>query len=691
MKKFILIITLSLTFIFIFFINSSAQNNKDVKEKKVNLDLYELSLEELGKVVITSSKTPQFTTKITQKVDVITDRQINNSISSNRNLAELIRYLPGASVMVLSRNDANWGAYGGIGPKYCTYMINGLVMDGFIDPMSINKMAIQRIEIQRGPASILYPNYLSQDFAGNQSPLAGTINLILKDDINKPFTTIEFNYGSYNTYNVNAYHENNIGGLSIITGVNYEKSDYINYGSENSWLNMLKNPEYQKVKCFIKGSIYLDESKKHEITIFGNQTFHSGDVGRINRQFNNRYSLINFSYSGQIANTIKITAKSGIRVYNRRWQEDNYSSTVNDISLKEIDGVKQFIIPADVSISYLHFNNSNLTMGVDFQNAAYQTTAQPVNNNNGIMNDASASQIGAYLQEELQLDKFTLRGSGRFNHIGYDINKLSGQSPGTENQAWNVFLYSMGAKFRFIENWTIFSNAGNSFMSPALKSIGGTIHANDTVNNGQLPNPNLKPESGLSFDFGIDGELPLDISLSIRAFFSTISDAIIDNVIRQIPSQTISVNAEGKTKAYGIELGIKQIITDNIDWFINTTVTKSEIIDPNNPDQNGVEVPFVPAFVFNLGCQYRLPFDIEIIPTLHYASRIFDNNSKQSRNSFLTKELLNLLLNKNIAIIDKYKLSLTLKFYNITNNKFNMPWQFRDPGFSMTAGLGLSF
>ena len=83
-----------------------------------------------------------------------------------RNLAELMQYTSGQFVNVLSRNDANWGGYAGLGPKYNTYMLDGLPIDSFTDAMSLDPWAFERVEIQKGPAAILYSNYLTMDFAG---------------------------------------------------------------------------------------------------------------------------------------------------------------------------------------------------------------------------------------------------------------------------------------------------------------------------------------------------------------------------------------------------------------------------------------------------------------------------------------------------------------------------------------------
>ncbi|NJO91760.1 MAG: TonB-dependent receptor plug domain-containing protein [Chloroflexia bacterium] len=199
----------------------------------------------LNEVIITATKTPQSPGNVTQKIDIIDSKDIGNIVSGNRNVSEVMRYKPGSSVTALSRNDANWGTYSGIGAKYSTYMLQGLPVDAYVDPMSIDLSAISRIEVQRGPASVLYPNYLSQDFAGNQSPLAGTVNLILKDKIDKSLTRVSTSYGSYNTLNGQFYHQGNNKSINYFTGASYESSDYTNYGTDPSWLNMQKNPEYK--------------------------------------------------------------------------------------------------------------------------------------------------------------------------------------------------------------------------------------------------------------------------------------------------------------------------------------------------------------------------------------------------------------------------------------------------------------
>lgn len=650
-----------------------------------------MSFDELLQVkIVTASKAQRASTDITQKFDIIPEKQFNQMVFEKRNLAEIIQSVPGASVKVLSRNDANWGAYGGIGPKYSTYMVQGLPVDAFIDPQSLDILAINHVEIQRGPASVLYPNYLSQDFAGNQSPLAGTVNLILKEKVEKPATLVSLGTGSYATHTVQAYHENRLKRLHLIGGVSFEKSDYSNYGSTDSWLNMLDNPEYQKNKGFISGTYFIDDDEDHKLSFFANLTSHTGNWGRTNRNYDFLYSMANIAYSGQMSEEFTLSVKAGFRGYDRWYESDDYGGS-GDLSLINTSGVEQRIIPVDFSLAYNHYNNSNLIVGFDFQSADYLTWDQPVNVSKKTGNDAVVQQIGIYLQEELQLDQFTLRAGGRYNNINYQIESIGGQNAGEDTRSWNVLLWSAGAKYRITEVYSLFINGGNSFMSPSLKSIGGTVPFKNKFvagMNGQLPNPDLNPERGVGLDFGLDMTLSHNLYLGFRLFSTSVSDAIIDNVISQDPSQTMSINADGQTVARGFEIGLNQDV-GNLSWFANMTFTNATLDDPQNPDQDGANVPFVPKTMGNLGVTWFAPLGLVVSPWLHLGGIIYDSSSKANRTEYDSGELINLVVSKPFNLSAEAKVIIFLKLYNLSDNKYEMPWQFQDTGRSITIGARL--
>ncbi len=641
-------------------------------------------------VVVTAAKQPQAIGSVTQKIDVVAQDEIKTLVSQNRNISEAIMYKPGASVSTLSRNDANWGTYGGIGPKYCTYMLQGLPIDAFMDPMSLDIQAIGQIEVLRGPASVLYPTYLSQDFAGSQSPLAGTVNLILKERIEKQSTQLSLAYGTYNTVNAQFYHENNIRNIHFFAGGSYEMSDYANYGTENSWLNMKDKPEYRKTKLYSGITLSLDKEKNHKFTLFVNKTFHKGDAGRTYRGFNHDYLTVNGSYFIELADKLTFEAGLGLRTYDRQWQESNFDVVDHLVSN---NGVYQNIVPAHLTLSMGHGANHLLIVGLDYQAADYHTWSDPLLGYELFGNKSTAWQMGLFAQEELRFENLILRGGLRFARIKDRIDFINGGAPGLQDSAWNKLLWSAGGRYTLTPTLAIYANAGSSFITPGLKSVGGTIFLNDLGvpgKHGQLPNPNLKPESGLAFDGGMDITAFRNINVSLRGFSITVDDAIVENVVSQNPSQTQSINA-GKSSSLGLEIEISQRLNSSLQWFANYTHIKTKIKNELDADQNNSEVPFSPRHILNAGITINTSFGMQISSYLNYNGGYFDSSAKSGRKKFTPGALLNVYVSQRIAKSASYQLDCYAAMVNLTANRFEMPWQFRNLGFSILTGLKASF
>ncbi len=643
---------------------------------------------EMNEMVVTASKSPKSPGNVTQKVRVIDNKQINEMVTGKNNLAELLTWEPGIFASVLSRNDANWGSSGGLGGNYNTYMLDGLPVDSFMDPQALPFNAIERIEIQRGPASVLYPNYMAMDFGGNQSPLTGTTNIILKDRFDHPMTQAEIYYGSYNTFGGKVYHQQGSDNLSILFGADYESSDYTNYGTDDSWLNMIDDPEYEKTKLFLKTTLFLGDSDDHKLSLFVNRANHKGDVGRPNRDFDHTYWTVNAAYDLPINDNISAAFKVGLRDYERTYEEDNYPT---DLSLASQEGVDQQIIPADISFSFRHLNDALLTIGTDFQAVSYETWSESGTRTVG--NDADAYQYGLYIQEELPVSDFILRSGLRYSYTRHEIDLLSGVAPGIDSQSWDELLWSVGARYNFSRSLSAYANVGTSFTAPSLKSVGGTISESDlgvAGQDGQLPNRDLEPETGTGFDLGMDFNPTDTIKLGIRGFYNIVDDQIVTVVVSNTPSQTRDINA-GDTTAYGFELSFTHSPLPWLNWFANYTYTNSEISNDTDPDQDGNEVSFVPEHMGNIGTTLYLPMEIQCSIYLHLAGEIYDSTSTSGRTKFSGYELLNASIKKKIKLGKSYNAEVYLDLYNLTDNHFKMPWQFQDPGISGIGGLRITF
>ncbi|MGD2034379.1 MAG: TonB-dependent receptor [Bacteroidales bacterium] len=644
----------------------------------------------IDEVVITGTKQYRSAGNVTQKIDIIGNSEMETAVTGNNNIAEVLSQKPGISVSALSRNDANWGTYTGIGPKYSTYMLNGLPLDAFVDPMSLDLKVVERVEIQRGPASVLYPNYLSQDFSGNQSPLAGTVNLILKESIKKRESQLLTSYGSYNTLNVQAYHQDSRENLNYFAGINFENSDYTDYGTEDSWLNMHKDPEYKKLKLYTGVNYFYGTGQKNKLSIFLNKTRHQGDAGRIYRGFEHDYTTVNISQTSEITEALTFSASAGMRIYDRTWQESNY----NEIdSLVSDNGANQKIIPVDANLTWEHGSGHLLTVGADYQNAQYYTWSDPLLGYDQYGNKSRAFQTGVYLQEEMRFGGFTVRGGLRYNYIRTTIDLISGGNPGDRITEYNNLLWSAGAKYTISTFASLFANAGNSFLPPGLKSMGGTISLDDrgvAGMHGQLPNPDLKPESGTGGDVGVNLTLIASLDLSLRGFYMIVDDAIIENVVSEDPSQTQSVNA-GSTSSGGFEIEAKQVINKNFSWFVNYTYMKTTIKNDIDTDQDGATVPFAPVHVANAGILFSADFGLTINPVLNYNDGYYDSSSKSGRQEFTPGALVNLYISQMIADKEHFNLDVFFRIYNLTDNRYEMPWQFQNTGIAVTGGFKVSF
>ena len=637
--------------------------------------------------VVTDTKVPQEQKNVTQKVIVLDSTDFEMVTPNNRNIAELLQYQPGVAVTVLSRNDANWGSYGGLGPKYNSYLLDGLPVDAFVDAMSLDPWAFERIEMHQGPASVLYSNYQSMDFAGVQAPLAGITNLVLKDRIDKPMTRVQFGGGSWNTLGARFYHQGHKGGLSYFVGAGYEQSDYTNYGTADSWLGILDDPSYKKIKVYGKATYDFGDGQK--ISFFAQHTQHEGYAGRPNRDYGHAYDTLNAIYSNEINERVSVQLKTGFRNYDRRWGDDNYPTS---LALVDHSGVLQKIFPTDLTVNLKHSGDSVLTVGTDVQYATYQTYTE-ANAPRVLGNDATALSGGIYIQEKYVTGNWVLRAGARFNRTANTYNLIGGTLPGLGDQAWNKGLWSGGVRYNVSKRFAVYSNAGSSFIPPAAKSVGGTLASTDLGvpgRNGQLPNPGLKPESGIGSDFGADAHPWKGAAIGVRVFYNRINDAIVDNVVSTNPSQTISVNA-GNAHSYGFEIPYDQDLTERVHLFANFTRTVTGINNPLDPDQDGAAITFVPGYVGNAGVEFRLPHGFTIAPALHAVGTYYDSTSRSGRQKFGPYQILNVRVEKTLLRTDEYAVVLFADLNNVTNQKYKMPWQFRDPGFNVFGGLDFRF
>jgi outer membrane receptor protein involved in Fe transport len=148
------------------------------------------------------------------------------------------------------------------------------------------------------------------------------------------------------------------------------------------------------------------------------------------------------------------------------------------------------------------------------------------------------------------------------------------------------------------------------------------------------------------------------------------------------------VNA-GNATSYGVEVTIDQAMGRNLTWFANGTYTHSRIESPLDPGQEGAQVPFVPDWMANAGASFSLPYHVTLSPYLRAVGTYYDSTSIAGRQSFGGYVIPALRLQAVAAAGTRSDIVFAVDLNNLADNRYAMPWQFRDPGFSVFATVGV--
>ena len=247
-------------------------------------------------------------------------------------------------------------------------------------------------------------------------------------------------------------------------------------------------------------------------------------------------------------------------------------------------------------------------MGADYQLASYMTSSEAADSKETTTgNDATASSYGLYVQEELHLSDFIVRGGLRYTGIAHDIELLQGAPPGEDSNSWNKVLYSGGIRYNDPDDFSIYTNWGTSFKAPSLKSVGGNIPLDsDTTESGHLPNPDIKPESGASWDLGVSYRPTDGLQVGLRLFVIGIEDQIVQREVPGAP-QSQDINA-GNTTTNGVEVEATHRLNERVEWFANYTLTKAKVAkNTEDPAKVGATINFVPESAVSAGFYLTFP------------------------------------------------------------------------------------
>ena len=540
-------------------------------------------------IVVTATKVRMNRDIVPMNVTIINQLQIENSSESNI-LPVISAHVPG--LFVTERGVTGFGLAGGSAGKISIRGVGGsdasfpilLLIDGqpqFMGmmghaiPDSYVSSDIEKVEVVKGPASILY----------GTNAMGGAINLITRRQNEEGLSVRgRLMYGSFNTqkYTGSAGYRKNR--LSMLVSGNHDRTDgdrpnsdfsinngYIKLGYEiNDHFLIDGNASHSRFKAYDPGSIYHPDPTAYDNK---NQWV---DIGRSN---------FYFTLSNSFAK-----AEGGLKAYYMHGEHDIYDgwkSNDENMGVSLYQGLRLM-------------DNNLLSFGLDMKKYGGRGTALTLGQRSGEW--LTVQEKGAYaMMQHTFFEKLTLNAGVR-----YDDHSLFG----------GQWVPQFGAAFAATEKTHVKASVTKGYRNPSVRELYLFPPANESL----LPENMWNYELTVSRSFaGTHGQAEL-----------TIFRAEGDNLILVMPNPTppppVRNQNSGSFTHYGFEIDTRYRIIRRL--HINASYSFLNMDTPKVAS---------PEHQFYLGGNYHLgKFDLSA--SLQYIGNLYTRTTpadQMEKNSFV--------------------------------------------------------
>ena len=460
---------------------------------------------------------------------------------------------------------------------------------------NLSKMSpseVKRIEIMRGPASVMY---------GSQA-IGGIINLIMKDGRNTEGGLVDTRIGSsglVQTHGEYATIWGNSGDVATYLGGTWgRKDDY--EGGKGAGKQV--NTQWRRLGGLGDVNWQLNENNEVQLTVRSDGVYDVGFRG----SGANRYAK-----DDRINQSIDLSWDFNSPDLPIKWRLHNYlvydedylkwSSPVNGIS-KDYNKRKLYIMGLKFMPTFNLSDTNELLLGVDLEHSKLRSDRErfKLNGDPWHTNPLDINQtetMYAFYAEDVQRlfdDRLTLRGGLRYTKG----ETSSDHTPNLHNQVLDTVEYSkmtwsMGANFEATDYLFLRVGAATGFRAPTATELSGQVSYLNKPDEVTYGNPNINPENNQQYELGMF-LLGQGWYIDLALFRNEIKDRIISKKITN--KESMFVNNDGKVKITGLELGSKldvDHLTDLGDWQLAFGLSGSynfEMKDEGLKDRNRDEV-----------------------------------------------------------------------------------------------------
>lgn len=612
--------TLMMLFVLGSSMNAFAQNN-DVLDENFVLD----------EMVVSATRSEKKLLDTAASVSVITDKDLDKMHINN--LDEAFVKIPGVYVGRLSgigSTTSQTVMRGVNAANSVAVLVDGVQVNdsynGSVTWSAIPVDMVKRVEVLRGPASVLY--------GGNA--LAGVINIITKD-VDKTSVNLKLSYGSNNTQNHSLY----VAGKAsdkLDFNVNYEKKKTDGYITDPVLSSKaVFGAETTTTNTGAKRWIIGNKGKRQwdENTVGVGFKFHFDESKSLALDFTkNEYE---YSYSAPTSYFgDDIIKKAGTYFSTPGEKASNkYNMTYNDSEngWKAVVGYSDQYKQHDTSISKatdsskpntrfsfdLQKNqtisaNNNAVFGLNYRKDEMDATvyklADKFNSDSKIAVDSMASgtnkSFSAYVMDEhkfserwtatagLRYDKWSTDGRillpNKTEAINYDESTYDNWSP------------SLSVMYKPEADSSVYLSWGKAFEAPSLYRMYSSSYSSNVYN---IANPNLKPQKAETFELGYKKDLNNKSAIGVSVYDTKYKGLLYKNSLGVVDGMnaTCYQNA-GEAEAKGFELELNHNFDDKWSAFLNYTYQNPVIKKALKATEKDKYVTAIPKEVFRAGVTY---------------------------------------------------------------------------------------
>lgn len=601
--------------------NAFAQNN-DVLDENFVLD----------EMVVSATRSEKKLLDTAASVSVITDKDLNKMHINN--LDEAFVKIPGVYV----------GRLSGIGSTTSQTVMRGVNAANsvavFVDGVQVNDSyngsvtwsaipvdMVKRVEVLRGPASVLY--------GGNA--LAGVINIITKD-VDKTSVNLKLSYGSNNTQNHSLY----VAGKAsdkLDFNVNYEKKKTDGYitdpvlsskaviGAETTttntgakrWIigNKGGKRQWDENTVGVGFKYHFDESKSLVLDFTKNEyeysysapTSYFGDdiIKKAGTYFSTPGEKASNKYN-MTYNDSKNGWKAVVGYSDQYKQHDTSISKATDSSKPNTRF--SFDLQKNQTISA----NNNAVFGLNYRKDKMDATvyklADKFNSDSKIAVDSMASgtnkSFSAYVMDEHKFsDRWTATAGLRYDKWSTDGRILlpnKTEAINYDESTYDNWSPSLSVMYKPEADSSVYLSWGKAFEAPSLYRMYSSSYSSNVYN---IANPNLKPQKAETFELGYKKDLNNKSAIGVSVYDTKYKGLLYKNSLGVVDGMnaTCYQNA-GEAEAKGFELELNHNFDDKWSAFLNYTYQNPVIKKALKATEKDKYVTAIPKEVFRAGVTY---------------------------------------------------------------------------------------